>query len=320
MRKEKAKKKSYLEINNLIEEDILFFFLFLIGYPESKPSEINYKEILKLRFKNLNEYNISRILIKLAEDTNLKIDNENFNIQVNKETVTFIRKGISKYIENFMQGNLIPINRDCLLYEKQKKIFKKILKKRAKERGKSVLIKENEIPEDYRLIETMMSLEIEGFIKIITIYNSKDLNDKIYYRVVAEVENKLLKKQSKPKKEAKKKNRSAPTCHPKKGLGYLKIKSSSDGKLIGPVKSRHFMLLNFLTKQGLDKNITFERAYNAIREGRHQNRKNYNNEDEIENALENAKKRLQKNQLMKPLIIIIDKEKRRISLMFNSRR
>lgn len=309
MRKEKTKKKSYLEIANLIEEDILYFFLFLIGYPDSKPSKISYKEILNLRFKGLNEKNIQKLLVSLTRDTNLKICRDNWNIETTKKTITFIKKGIEEYIKKFKKGELIPITENCFLYEKQKNIFIRILKRKIENKGKNLSISDNELPRDCRLIETMLSLENECLIDIINIRNSKIPNDKTYFRVIFKAKNKLLVDLGLKEKMNRK---ITPKYYIQKNYGYLKIKSDLKGRKIGALKSRYFMLLKFLIDKGFDENVPLEKAYNAIKDGKHYNKQFYENEDV--RAIQNAIKTLQKNNLIYPLKIIFDKKEKTVRL------
>jgi len=306
---DKILKKEYLGIESLIRDDILFFFLFLIGYPDSKPSKITFKEIMKLKLKELKEYNIKRILKELKKDTNLKIDKDNWNIKTTDKTIFFVRKGIEEYIKKFNKGELPPSEKNCLLYKKQKNIFLKILKEKIENEGLYTSIDDDELPEKCRLLETMISLEEENLIDIKEIKNSRNPKDKAYFRIIFKVKNKLLVDLGLKEKMNRK---ITPKYYIQKNYGYLKIKSDSKGRRIGALKSRYFMLLKFLIDEGLDENVSLEKTYNAIKDGNHYEKQFY--EDEDIRAIQNAIKSLQKDSLISPLKIIIDKEEKNVRL------
>jgi|GEM_PF-6395702 len=307
---DKILKKEYLGIESLIRDDILFFFLFLIGYPDSKPSKITFKEIMELKLKGLKEHNIKRILKELKKNTNLKIDKDNWNIKTTEKTIFFVRKGIEEYIKKFNKGDLPPSEKNCLLYKKQKNIFLKILKEKIENEGMHTSIDDDELPEKCRLLETMISLEGEHLIDIKEIKNSRNLNDKTYFRVIFKVKNKLLVDLGLKEKMNRK---ITPKCYPKKNYGYLKIKSSSRERRIGAINSRYFMLLEFLANdKGIDENVPLKEAYNAIKDGKHYEKQSYENEDV--RAIQNAIKSLQKDSLIYPLKIVLDKEEKTVRL------
>lgn len=299
-------------LDRLLEEDFLYLLLALIDYPDKNPGILDPHILRKIRFKKLNWENCFSFLLLLQDDVGIKVKEmpRNFpQIEVGKKAIGKIWNEIENYLKRFISGELIPLGEEYFEFEKQKIYFlKKIRKKLEDGMAKTFSLYDHEIENGYRLFESLLILETQNYLEIKTIYNSQKPEEHGYfYRIVFEAKNKL-RKNILPRKR-----RLSPECFSSGDKGFFRVKKNSREKFVGKANSRHFLLLKFLVENGVGQISSFKEAFEAIRRGKYYSKKSHH--DEEFSALENAKKRLQKDDIISPFSILINPETRTIQIL-----
>lgn len=301
--------KNFLDIEEFVGKDIIFLFLQLISFPIKETGIIYIKDLATFRYKRLNKKDLLDILLELQENGALEIrqsEHDGPTLDITKETIEFIWNTLNLYINRFIDGNLLSNRGIPYNFKKQKELFLEKIESSLADSQAILNFSDADFDNRFSFFECFLAMEKQGYIEIKKIINEKIPTAKAYYMISFEVKNKSLNVLGIQKERRRLKLR----CF-KKGLtGYFQIKKDSVPKEIGHKNSRHFMLLEFLVRKGVEEKISFKQAYRAMKDGRHYNISKY--EDDAERAIINAKKYLQKGGKIKPYQIKLDKEQRHI--------
>jgi len=301
-------KNERLKFDRLMQEDLIFLILALIDYPEKKPGILFPEQLGKFRCKILSWKIYFNFLLLLERDAGIKVkvmENNFPEIEVTEKAIKIIQEELDNYLKRFRNGELIPIDKDYFEFKKQEKYFLgKIRKKTESGIANTCSFFDSEIEDGYRLFETLLILEDEKYLKIKSIANFQKPESPHFYKISFEIKNKLWKKSGLRKKKF------SPECFERGSMGEFRVKKNTRWKRIDHIRSRNYLLLKFLIDQGLGKMATFDKAFKAIDDGTHYEKKGY--VDEKLKAFVNAKKFLQKGGKIKPLEIKIDKHEKNI--------
>lgn len=215
------KSGSLSSTNHLMPDDFVFLLLRLINYPHKPPLTISAGEITKLRFKkkNFTMENRKRFLLALSREIGIKIVPKEIEIGtsidkiiLSEKSIEGIRTIIDTYLKKFVAGELEPMESNCFEIGKQKEYFLDMIRKRlAGGATKNMIIADSETEEGYRLFETLLVLEQKKYLKIKTIYNCLDEDEKDHYRILIEAnEEKIQPCRSKTLREPAKNIETAP--------------------------------------------------------------------------------------------------------------
>ena len=213
--------QSLSSTNHLMPDDFVFFLLRLINYPCEPLLTISANEITKLRFKkkNFTMENRKRFLLALSRETGIKIVPKEIEIGtsideivLSEKSIEAIRTIIDAYLKKFVAGELEPMEGNCFEIGKQKEHFLDMIRKNlAHGATKNMIIADSEIEEGYRLFETLLVLEQKKYLKIKTIYNCLNKDEKDHYRIRIEAnEEKIQPCRSKMLREPAKNIETAP--------------------------------------------------------------------------------------------------------------
>ncbi|MDO8240717.1 MAG: hypothetical protein Q7T51_01925 [Candidatus Moranbacteria bacterium] len=303
-----------LEIDRLMGDDFLFLLLILIDYPEKNPGILDPAPFGKFRFKNLQWKYCIEFILFLKNCAGIKVTRTNQDlpeVEVFEESIEIIQNGINNYLEKFISGELIPIDKNYLNFEKQKKYFlEKIKTKLENETSKTLFLSDNEIENEYDFFESMLALERQKYLKIKSVTNSQKPESSDFYKIVFTIRSKFHKKVSVQNKKVR---RLSVKCFSKGNLGYFRVKKESKEKIIGKANSRPFLLLQFLVNQGIGEIVSFQKAFKAIKDGKHYKTTSHLVDEELA-ALINARKVLQKERKIHPFKLIIGKKDRTIRM------
>ena len=305
-----------LNIENHIGNDLVFLYLQLIGYPDPEPGDISAIDIVNFRFQSLTPWQIYNMLLLIEEDGVLKIDKvageDRSIIKVSQKTIDFIQSALDLYIDRFIHGELTPYREEPFKFQKQKKLFLEKVEERI-EGSQSILNFSDadfaEHGEKFCFFPCLLAMVKQKEIEITKIYNERRPEAKDFYHVAFKVRSKQLEEMG-VKKE---KENHALKCFDRGGKGYFQIKKNTPEKEIGPKNSRHYMLLHYLWRNGVDEQVNFKQAYNAIQGGKGYGSSNYATDEELR-VLENAQGALQKDGRIKPYRVVISEGNRKIWL------
>lgn len=309
----KQVKNHPLDIKNHIGNDLVFLYLQLIGYPEPEPGEIKTMDIMNFRFQNLNAEQILNMLILMEEDGALKIEkvkDENYSIiKISQNTIDFIQSALDLYISRFIHGELTPFRKEPYKFKKQKKIFLEKIEERIEDSQSILSFSDADFDERFCFFPCLLAMEKQREIEIVSFYNERKSAAQAFYHIAFRVKDKQLQELG-VKKE--KENHSL-KCFTRGGIGYFQIKKNTQEKEIGPENSRHYMLLHYLWRKGVDEQVNFKQAYNKIKDGKGYGSKKYVEDKELR-VLENAQGALQKDGRIKPYRVAMSSGNRKIWL------
>ncbi|MFZ1736060.1 MAG: hypothetical protein WAU31_03940 [Candidatus Moraniibacteriota bacterium] len=195
-REELPNQQSLSSINHLMPDDFFFLLLRLINYPHEPVLAISANEITKLRLKKkrFTVENRERFLRTLSRETDIKVIPKEVEIGtfprefiLSEKSIEAIRTIIDIYLKKFVAGELEPMESNCFEIGKQKEYFLDMIRKNlAGGTTKNMIIADSKIEEGYRFFETLIVLEQKKYLKIKTIYNCFDENEKDHYRILIE--------------------------------------------------------------------------------------------------------------------------------------
>jgi len=310
----KQEKIHPLNIKIHIGNDFVFLYLQLIDYPEMTKGEISLNELMKkYRFKNLKEKHLHDMIMALRQEGAFQIKEvlDDKIIIITEESIRFIKSALDLYVERFIKGELISCHSpEPYNFRKQKQLFLEKVEEKIKDSQSKMSLYDSDFDERFCFFLCFLAMVKQKEIEIVALYNNKNPKLKHFYNISFKVKarplKRLIARQDKINHSLK--------CFVKGSQGYFQIKKTSEPKKIGLKNSRHYLLLEYLWKKGVDELVDFSKAYNAIKDGKEYKPKGYIEDKELY-VLEKAQSYLQKKKFnIKPYKIEIYKETRKISL------
>ena len=190
---------SGLKYKNLNKSDLLLILLCLRDLYGMDILNLSLDENKNIHFWKLIEENsfisVRKILKKYNDsEINLFLKNVNFRMIVSFEIKKYIRESIKEYIKKFMSDKWKPLDKNYPDFIEQKDFLTDKIKNDLEKYKKTKLVyDDSKIDSGCKFIETMLSLEKVGLIKIEEIINISNLNKNGFYRIFFTADEKLLK-------------------------------------------------------------------------------------------------------------------------------
>ena len=290
MKRKNPNPASIFEIDRLMPEDFLFLLLRLINYPGKPSPTIVVEQIKQIRFKQVDWKNCAKFLNVLALDIGLQPALIN-KIALSEQAVVKIEKAIENYLEKFVSGTLIPIDKNYFAFKKQKQYFLELIQKKLNDgASKEFLLADSEVEHGYRMFETTLLLERQKYLKIENIYNCRNPKDPEYFKIALSVNPRKF--QLNHNEEKTQSTYMQPFCIEESGAGYLKLYRTGKKIKIGRSASLPYRMLHRLTDPfGVARSIdaVFEFLYKTREVG-----DRYLEKSERINKIVYVKKELQK--------------------------
>jgi hypothetical protein len=116
-----------------------------------------------------------------------------FRITLTEEAGKEILKRIRGYITLFKRSVLTKTDTNYLDFENHKKLFERRISEDFEKNGATVILSDNEFPNNFLLLHCMLALEEEGDIEIKDISN-KRIHECAYHFISMEIKNRLVKR------------------------------------------------------------------------------------------------------------------------------
>lgn len=241
-------------------------------------------------------------LLESGRDVNIILAGVNFRLIMEKDAQNKISKYLKKYIDLFIEDKLKGQDQNYSKHETQKKEMLEKITQIASESANSLIIKSSDLKNNnIRFWESLLALEKEGFLDIISI-GTEENELGANYRAEIEFKGEVIEK---------------PFCITDKGYGFLKFSENGERIRIGKVDSQPFKLLKtLLDPLGTAKSIEF--VFEKISNNDHAENDAYLNMNKMIRTIRYSITELQKgNKMRGKLTFKIDKIGKKIWLKFN---